>query len=41
MRWGGHADRMKAMRNKYNILVGNLREEYCSEDLGVNKPMKG
>jgi hypothetical protein len=36
MRWAGHVDRLGAMRNEYKILVENLKERDCLENLGVN-----
>lgn len=36
-RWARHMARMKDRRGDYKVLVGDLKERDCFEDLGVNE----
>jgi len=39
MRWAGHMARSEEWRNKYRVLVANMRERDNLEDIGVNERM--
>ena len=36
-RWAGHMARMKDRIGAYKVLVGDLKERDCFEELGVNE----
>jgi hypothetical protein len=36
MRWAGHVERMRKIRNAYKIMLGSLKGRNLSEDLGVD-----
>jgi hypothetical protein len=39
MKWEDHVDRMRAMRNRYKILVGKSEGKRLWKDLGIDEKM--